>query len=345
MNEKIYIYGVVGTNQEGNLRHTEKGNPGKEIYTIPYQDVSCVASNTNMDTFDSMPKEVLGRHLVEHQATIEKIMKDYTIIPFKFGTIVEGRDEVKRVLQSGYGEFKEKLQAMDKRIESDVVALWNDMNSVIKKIGEGNDQIKTFKDQIAKRPPEETLQDRIKIGSMIKDALDEMRDSLQSEMLNFLKEKAADFQKHQLMDDKMILNCAFLLDKAQEKEFDQALNELNTRYNEEINFKCVGPLPPYSFSTIELKKVGYAEITEAQALLELNEEVTIDEIKESYRHLALKFHPDNNPNDPHLKKRFEDIAKAYKLLSNYCRRSDEGQKCSFKKAKGEDFISIDILPA
>lgn len=340
MDQRAYIYGVLGTNQEANPLKNEI-SPG--VHTIGYQDIACVVGSTNMDSFNSMPKEALGRHLVEHQATVEKIMKDYTIIPFKFGTIVEGEMEVKKVLQSGYTEFKEKLQIMDKRIELDVVALWNDLNSAIKKIGEENDQIKTLKDQIAKRPPEETLQDRIKIGSMIKDALDQTRDRLQSEMLDFLKEKVSDLQKHELMDDKMILNCALLLDKDKEKEFDQSLNELNARFNEEINFKCVGPLPPYSFSTIELKKVAYDEINEARKLLGLNEEVTLSEVKETYRQLALKFHPDNNPEDSNLKERFEDITKAYKLLTNYCRQVAQGDRCSFEEAKGKDFISIDIL--
>ena len=341
MKEKIYIYGVVRNSQEKNL---VKNEISEGVYTIPYQDIACVVSDTNMDSFNSMPKEVLGRHLVKHQATIEKIMKDYTVIPFKFGTIVE--DEVKKVLQTGYREFKEKLQIMDKRIELDVIALWNDLNSVIKKIGEEDNQIKTFKEKISKMPPEETLQNRIKIGSMIKDALEERRDILQSEMLDFLKEKAADFQKHELMDDNMILNYAFLLDKDKEKEFDCTLNELNARYNEEINFRCIGPLPPYSFSTIELKRAGYAEINGARQLLGLNEEVTIDEIKESYRQLTLKFHPDNNSNDSNLKKRFEDITKAYKLLTNYCHTclpADQGERCSFKEEKGKDFIAIDIL--
>ena len=340
MDQRAYIYGVLGTNQEANPL---KNGISPGVYTIGYQDIACVVGNTDMDSFNSMPKEALGRHLVEHQTTIEKIMKDYTIIPFKFGTIVEGQGEVKKVLQSGYREFKEKLQIMDKRIELDVVALWSDLNSAIKKVGEENDRIKTFKERIAKRPPEETLQDRIKIGSMIKDALDQTRDRLQSEMLDFLKERVSDLQKHELMDDKMILNCALLLDKDKEKEFDQALNELNTRFDEEINFKCVGPLPPYSFSTIELKKVGYAEINEARRLLGLNEEVTLSEIKDTYRQLALKFHPDNNPEDPNLKERFEDIIKAYKLLTNYCRQVAQGDRCSFEEAKRKDFISIDIL--
>lgn len=340
MDERVYVYGVVGTNQEAN---PVKNEISSVVYTVGYQDIACVVGKTNMDSFNSMPKEALGRHLVEHQATIEKIMKDYTVIPFKFGTIVAGEDEVKEVLQSGYGDFKEKLQLMDKKIELDLAALWNDLNSVIKKIGEENSQIKTFKEQIAKKPPEETLQDRIKIGSMIRDALDVKKGVLQCEMLDLLKERVSDLQKHELMDDKMILNCAFLLDKDKEEEFDQALGELNTRFDEEINFKCVGPLPPYSFSTIELKKVGHAEIEEARKLLGLDEEVTLSEIKESYRKMALKFHPDSNSADANLRQRFEDITRAYKLASNYCRQAAHSGKCSLKEAEGKDFILIDIL--
>lgn len=350
MGNRVYIYGVIGSDQENLFSSTSppeiqaqrtdaKDDDGAQIYTIPYQDIACVVKNTDMDSLGSMEKAVLGRLLVEHQRTIETAMKDCTVIPFKFGTIVESDDEVKRVLERGYAEFKEKLRIMHRRIELDLVALWHDLDGVVRTIGEETEEIKKFKDDVAKRPPEESFQDRIKIGAMIKDALDEKRGNLQTEMLSFLKQRVADFQKHELMDDRMILNCAFLLHKDKESEFDEALNELNSRYDEKVDFRCVGPLPPYSFSTIEVKKVAYAEIDAARQLLGLNEEATIQEIKESYRKMSLKIHPDNDPEDPRLKKKFEDVAKAYKLLSNYC----QGEKCSFKEAHGKDFLSVEMF--
>ena len=78
----------------------------------------------------------MAEKLVSHQTVIEKIMKEYTIIPFKFGTLLENDDEIRKVLESGYSEFKNRLEEVDKKIELDVVALWSDLNSVIKKIGE-----------------------------------------------------------------------------------------------------------------------------------------------------------------------------------------------------------------
>ena len=349
----LYIYGVIQTNEVKHFGRTQgpeeaSNRTGQvrevtDIYTIPYQDVACVVRNTDTDSFNSLPKEVLGRRLVQHQMVIEKVMTEHTIIPFKFGTIAEGPDEVNRILQSGYTSFRTKLSAMHRSIELDVAALWHDINRVIRTIGRENDHIRRFRDEIAKKPPEETLQDRMKIGSMIKDALDQEKDRLQSEILEALGRKVDDFQKHELMDEKMILNCAFLLAEDREREFDQALDELNKKYNEEIDFKCVGPLPAYSFSTIEVNKAGFEEIHAARQALGLSEPLTMDDIKESYRDLARKLHPDNNPDDPDRDKRFENIAKAYKLLTHYCQQLGRGRECVLRGTEEKNFISIDFL--
>ncbi|KIY44730.1 DnaJ-domain-containing protein [Fistulina hepatica ATCC 64428] len=43
---------------------------------------------------------------------------------------------------------------------------------------------------------------------------------------------------------------------------------------------------------------------------------TTDEIKKAYRRLAIKHHPDKNPDDPHASERFNEIAIAYQTLSD-----------------------------
>jgi len=41
-----------------------------------------------------------------------------------------------------------------------------------------------------------------------------------------------------------------------------------------------------------------------------------DEIKKAYRKLAMKYHPDRNPDDPAAEEKFKEISYAYKILSD-----------------------------
>jgi len=331
MREGRYIYGIIKTNNFAPGPAKEKSS--NEAYPIAYQDIACLVSNSPLQDYSSMLKETLGRFLIKHQVIIEGIMKEHTIIPMKFGTFVSDDEEVIEVLKRGYPQFKELLSTMDDKIELDVTATWNDLNSIIKEIGEKDKEIREFKAEIvtkgntersecAKKPPNQAFQDTIKIGMMIKEALDKKKENEQVHMINSLKELTVDFQKHQVMDDKMILNCAFLLEKAKESDFDTALKELDKEYHQRVNFRCVGPLPPYSFATCQMKKVGFSEIDEAKRLLDLGDKVSLKEIKETYREFTQKNHPDKNPDNTLLKEKFEKTTQAYKLLTS-CYQGEE----------------------
>ena len=45
------------------------------------------------------------------------------------------------------------------------------------------------------------------------------------------------------------------------------------------------------------------------------------EIKKAYRSLAVKHHPDKNPNDPHAEEKFKEAAEAYAVLSDAQKRA------------------------
>src|SRR5216110_765756 len=46
-----------------------------------------------------------------------------------------------------------------------------------------------------------------------------------------------------------------------------------------------------------------------------------DEIKRSYRKLAVKFHPDKNPEDPHAEEKFKELGEAYDVLIDVDKRA------------------------
>jgi molecular chaperone DnaJ len=66
------------------------------------------------------------------------------------------------------------------------------------------------------------------------------------------------------------------------------------------------------------------------AILGVGKNATDEEIRKAYRKLALKHHPDKNPNNPEAERKFKEVAEAYDVLSDkekrkaYDTRGDEG---------------------
>src|SRR5882724_11248321 len=56
-------------------------------------------------------------------------------------------------------------------------------------------------------------------------------------------------------------------------------------------------------------------------VLEVTRTATGEEIKRSYRKLAVKFHPDKNPDDAHAEEKFKELGEAYDVLMDVEKRA------------------------
>src|SRR2546429_6675822 len=63
------------------------------------------------------------------------------------------------------------------------------------------------------------------------------------------------------------------------------------------------------------KKRDYYEV------LGLGRNASEEEVKRSYRKLAVKFHPDKNPDDPHAEEKFKELGEAYDVLMDPDKRA------------------------
>ncbi|MFH1613735.1 MAG: GvpL/GvpF family gas vesicle protein [Planctomycetota bacterium] len=338
-----YIYGVINFDREEffdldeivsfediypSRSHAEVVESSKNsncAYTISFQDIAAIVSDSEIVDYSHIPKDTLGRLLVSHQQLIEKVMTKHSIIPMRLGTFAQNDEEVKEILASGYRTIKDIFERAKNSIEIDVVATLNDFKSFLREVSEEK-EIKQLKQSLLNKDGGVTIDDQMKIGVLVKKHLDKKKEILANQIQTALSEIAQNLKAHDLMDDKMVLNTAFLIDKNRQEEFEQKLDHINDEFEDKLNFRFVGPLPPYSFYTLEVKKPQFEEIDWAKKKLGLKDDfITAIEIKKAHRRTALVCHPDKNPDTPDIEKKFDEMTRAYRILLDYYRASNQAE--------------------
>lgn len=339
---KKYIYGIINSNQELTfepfLSDDASSAKVQALATAAYQDISAIVSDSESADFFHMRRDVLARNLVRHQKVIEaigKTMPEYAIIPLKLGTIAKDKDEVGLILSKGYQLFKDIFSKITGKIEIDVACTWSDFSSLLKEIGEEG-RIKEFKQSLLANSKEVSVDDRMKVGLMVQKAVEKKSEGYAGEVLNSLKTVSQDVKIHERMDDKMIANYAFLIDKTKVGQFYKKVEELDGYFQGQLDFRCVGPLPPYSFYTLEVKKMRFEEVDWARGKLDLGGLVSSKEIEKARRRKALLTHPDRSSAAAGREAEFDQVNKAYNILQEYC----QGESCSFDP---EEFEKNSIL--
>src|SRR5579864_4303633 len=102
MKNGIYIYGVIKTGGPQEFGEIGIGNQAARVRIIGFKDVAAVVSESPFVVYNSLAQEKTVKDLVTHQFVIEKVMERFTIIPLKFGTMVETEDEARAFLEPGY---------------------------------------------------------------------------------------------------------------------------------------------------------------------------------------------------------------------------------------------------
>lgn len=284
------------------------------VYLIPYKDIALVVKESPSIDYKDIPREALVQYLFAHQAVIEEIMKERTAVPIKFGTTAVNDVGAREILEFGYARFKDAVDGMKDKTEIEVIARWNDLDPVLKEIG-NKAEIRRFKEGIKTGGQSNFQSLAVELGRMVKTALNEENSRVRDEIRDVLNEHAVEFRLHDPLDDRMIMNAAFLIQKGREGLLEEEVEKLDNEYGNKVDFRVVGPLPPHSFNTLEIKRIKAQEVQDDMKVLELNAGSGKAEIKEAYRRLVQRYHPDKNP-DPDAGKQFERIRDAYKNLLN-----------------------------
>ncbi|HVB21263.1 MAG TPA: GvpL/GvpF family gas vesicle protein [Ktedonobacteraceae bacterium] len=313
MRNGIYIYGVIATSSMQDFGAIGIGNKPTKVWTIGCKDVAAVVSASPLVVYNSLAQEKTVKDLVIHQFVIEKVMEQFTIIPLKFGTMVKTEEEAITFLEKGYPLLSSELGKMEGNIELDVVATW-ELPKVLRTVVRDSHLIQNKQKEIALKDTA-SVEDKVALGQLVEQALQARKADNYELMLQTLKERATDVCLHDLANDEMIFNAAFLLKKKDEESFTELVHALDQKLEDTVKFRVIGPLPLYSFSTILFESIDPHSVEEAKKTFGLHGELTDKTIRDTYRQLARQCHPDKKSAKDTMD--FSLLHAAYKTLMNF----------------------------
>ena len=341
--EGTYIYAIIRENE--NRSFGSIGINNQEVNLIPYQDIAAVVSHIPVINSDGLDKTEFTKYIAIHQKVNEEIMKNYDVVPLTFGIIAPSSDEVSRILEKAYFQFKRVLRDITGKTEF-AVHVWWDSKRVLEELANTDREIQELKQEISSKSGMLDMPIKLRLGKLVHQKIEAQKLEHIKNIHTVLNTIACDATFNKLIEEDMIANFSFLVEKVKELAFDKKIQELGKKYAGILRFRYIGPMAAYSFSNINLGHGNFEIIDEARKFLGLGEKVTFDEIKHAYHALSHQCHPDKSGGESEAVENFKKINEAYHILENYCQNCDEfigkteGQYYSFKEEDVKNSLMI-----
>jgi hypothetical protein len=243
-----YIYGIIEETQPRRFGFPGVGDA--EVYTINHQKLAAVVSDTELEEIDPTRKNVLAHTIVQ-----DTLLKEYDLLPMGFGMIAGSENEVQRLLERNYDGFIRELKHLSGKIEVELKVFW-DQEAMISELQGGSEELTKLKAKInAASSPVEAQSLLVEAGKQVERIAQDWKTKYAQRVYATLKELSEDARLNEPVGVKNILNASFLIDRSRESEFQEEVYKLDSKYQGKVNFKYVGPLPPYSFVNLKLEPV------------------------------------------------------------------------------------------
>jgi len=234
-----YVYGIV---------HAELAVPA-ELVGLDGAPVELVAHEGVAALVSSAPTErPLGTRedLFAHEKVVDTVASDVTVLPMRFGSVIERPAVVGELLAPHAAELTAALTDLDGYVQYSVKGRY-EREVVLREVVLADPDISDLRERISGVPEEASYEDRLRLGELVVGALEERARRDGPGMHETLSAYAARAVARPSSDPEQVLDSAFLVPRGRRHEFEHAVDQLGSEVAETVKFRLIGPLAPYDF--------------------------------------------------------------------------------------------------
>lgn len=235
-----YVYGIV--------EQAASAPEARGIGDAPVQVIQSSAAGALVSELPAGQELQFGRdELLVHARVLESALSAGTVLPMRFGVILEGPDAVRRDLLDAHAEeLGNQLGELAGKVEVRIRAVYEE-ESLLREIVQENPEIARKRTAMAGKPEDATYFERINLGELIAQAIEDKREVDGQAVVEALAQHAAAVQVAEPAHERVALNASFLVPREARKQFKDAVERVAADQAGRMRITFSDPLPPHSF--------------------------------------------------------------------------------------------------
>ena len=241
----IYVYGVIAGGDEMEIGATGVGTDAAPIRRIRHEGVAALVSD--------IPRGPLlaARDLRAHWGVLEAVASRTTVLPVRFGTVMESDAAVRDDFLAPNAErLTALLSALDGKVQLSVKGFYDEERLMREVVSESR-EVAGLRERTRSVPEAASYYDRIRLGELVAAEVDRRRERDADLVVGRLGRLAVAVKAEPPTTTDGAVNASFLVERTRIDEFTRAVQQVVDELGDRIRTRYVGPLPPYSFADEE----------------------------------------------------------------------------------------------
>jgi Gas vesicle synthesis protein GvpL/GvpF len=238
----LHVYGV--TSAATPLPGVLRGRREAPVRLVVHGGLAAVVSEVDADA------RIRRDDLLAHARVLESLIGSVTVLPMRFGMIVETDEGVARnILEPGETGLTDLLHSLDGFVQLTVKAQ-HDQDQALRDLLRERPDLRVLRDQTGKGPAFYAAQ--LRLGEAIAAGLEALVRSDAAMLHNDLSGIAERIVLGDVAGQNQVLNAALLVPRTGRARTDEAIARLSKTLPDRLRLRYIGPQPPYSFVDGEL---------------------------------------------------------------------------------------------
>lgn len=237
-----YVYGIVPDDVELTPHAVGVGDPPAEVRLVRTDGVAALVSEIDPEAPLGTPEDLRA-----HADLLDGAATTAPVLPMRFGAVLTDIEAVKEELLGPHQEeFADALAQLEGKIQFTVRARYVE-DAVLREIVQERPDIAQLSDALKGTSEDTTRNQRIQLGELINQAIEEKRRLDSNNLLERLSADSVSYVVREPTQDEEAAHIAFLVANDQQESFQEAVDEIEEDWGERLSVRLLGPMAPYDF--------------------------------------------------------------------------------------------------